>query len=112
MYEFTCMNCGKVHVVKTASTTPKKFCNRECWRQHNEKKRAAQHQTVRVTLSEPLIPSSQCEKCKYRLSLDGIWCCGYFDICGHTRTAMHPEGLTTECREFERRRQQRKQKNT
>ncbi len=60
-------------------------------------------------MSKPLVSPAKCAKCVYRSGGEGKgYHCGYELITGHTRTALHPEGLTSTCYEFKQR--QRKHK--
>jgi hypothetical protein len=52
-------------------------------------------------LSEPLVDIKYCRKCAYSLRYAKGYHCGYMFFTGHTRTALHPEGLTPTCYEFE-----------
>ena len=38
LYEYDCLNCGKHHIIPASSSAEPKFCDRECWRQYNQKK--------------------------------------------------------------------------
>lgn len=105
MYEYICLNCGKKHIERSASAAPKKFCDRRCWKEYQEKKQsAAAAAAARVAASDkrkPLVDPKFCRKCKYRVYAHDQYACGYQLITGTSRTALHPEGLTSVCHEFE-----------
>ena len=55
----------------------------------------------RVDLTKTLVNSEQCKKCVFvGGSKEGLHYCRYHEIMGHTRTSLHPEGLTSKCHEF------------
>lgn len=48
-----------------------------------------------------LVSEKLCRKCEFSYHNDCLgYHCGYLYKTGTTRTAMHPEGLTSECHEF------------
>lgn len=108
-YETLCPNCGKpIRPELLRENKARKFCNRQCWSEYNEKKKAlAEKQKVHRTLTPAKTPEEQCQKCRYGGSIGGTWCCSYFEIVGHTRHSLHPEGLPDECQEFEKRKRGR-----
>jgi hypothetical protein len=107
MYDFTCLNCGKKHTVPSANVAPKKFCNRTCWREYCEKTRNKAAEALAKagasdTGRKPLVDIGKCKRCVYGTGdEDSKACsCNYFVIAGHSRTSLHPEGLTSTCYEF------------
>lgn len=58
-----------------------------------------------------MVPYEQCAKCQYSIRYaDTVQVCNHFDVMGQTRTSLHPEGLTDDCKEFQPRKRQRKPK--
>lgn len=113
MYEFTCLNCGKKDVLPVTSCTPKKFCCRACYREYIAKHRTmpdtkprinsrpkAAAKAVASDIRKPLVDIRQCKKCVFGVTQSGYIHCGYVLIKGTTRTALHPDGLTSTCYEF------------
>lgn len=48
-----------------------------------------------------LVDERRCRMCEYEFHSDNLgYHCGYLHKTGTTRTAQHPEGLTSDCREF------------
>ena len=113
-YETVCPNCGKpLRRELLLENKDRKFCNRACWREYHDKKNAEREKRKAMIhkLSAQLVPPEQCERCRYGCSMGGVQGCGYFDITGHTRTSLHPEGLSGECQEFARKKRGRKPKS-
>ena len=112
-YETLCPNCGKpIRPELLAENKDGKFCNRQCWREYHDKKKAlAEKYKVSHTMTRPKTPEEQCKKCRYGNNIGGTWGCSYFEITGHTRHSIHPEGLPDECQEFQRRKRGRKPKS-
>lgn len=115
-YETLCPNCGKpIRPELLAENKDRKFCNRQCWSEYNEKK-AAEKQRKKMLirqqhyLTRPKTPEEQCKKCRYGSYIGGMWCCNYFEVAKHSRHSIHPEGLPDECQEFQRRKRGRKPK--
>lgn len=54
-----------------------------------------------IKYSKPLVDPKLCAKCVYS-ETDNVYgyCCGYLNKTGRTRTSLHPEGLTSDCKEF------------
>ena len=84
----SCKYCGK-QIEVPGENTNRLYCSESC------KKKAYR---------------AQCGKCQYGTKLENFWCCGYFEIMGHTRTSLHPEGLTSHCYEFTPRKRGRKKR--
>ena len=115
MYEFKCLNCGKSATLPSVSCTPKKFCNRNCYREYiakyrkmpdtkpriNSRPQAAPAKAGASDTSQQLVDPKLCRKCVYCVTQSNIKHCGYMFIKRTTRTALHPEGLTSTCYEFE-----------
>lgn len=114
MYDFTCLNCGKSATLPSVSCTPKKFCSRTCYREYIAKHRTMPDTKPRINkatsapakagasdTSKPLVDPKLCRKCVYCVTQSNVKHCGYMLIKGTTRTALHPEGLTSTCYEFE-----------
>lgn len=114
MYDFTCLNCGKKAVLPVTSCTPKKFCCRTCYREYIAKHRTMPDTKPRINkatgapakagasdTSQQLVDPKWCRKCVYCVTQSNIKHCGYMLIKDTTRTALHPEGLTSTCYEFE-----------
>lgn len=58
--------------------------------------------TKRVDLTKTLVSGDKCKRCVFRFgSEEGLHLCNYFEIKGHSRTSLHPEGLTSVCHEFQ-----------
>lgn len=113
MYEFECKNCGKKWTILQNNGIEKQFCNRQCWREYNEKKRKAVEQQKRINgLTPPPTPEEQCKKCLYGSQIGSNWGCSYFEIMDSARHAIHPDGLPDECQEFEPRRRGRRSNHT
>ena len=74
------------------------------------KARASDSQNVS---EKPLVDPKKCNKCIYALKKNHATShCGYVFITGRTRTAQHPEGLTSECHEFSPKPRKRKKAST
>lgn len=59
--------------------------------------------------SRPLVDPKLCAKCVYHENSNIYgFCCGYLTKTGHTRTSLHPEGLTSDCKEFKAKTRARK----
>ena len=115
MHEIICKNCGKHEIIPTHNShTDRVFCNKQCQREWWEKQRlakkakAAENDPSRKILSWPKTPEEQCKRCEYGMYIGGVWCCGHFEIAGHTRNKLHPEGLPEECQEFMKKKRKRK----
>jgi hypothetical protein len=117
MYDFTCLNCGKKAVLPVTSCTPKKFCCRTCYREYIAKHRTMPDTKPRInsrmqaapakagasdTSRKPLVDIGKCKRCAYGTGdeYSNACSCNYFVIAGHSRTSLHPEGLTSTCYEF------------
>lgn len=106
METYTCQNCGKENTIMQGGSSARKFCNRECQKEYYRKKEAVAA-VARVVASDkrkPLVdPKKHCTRCRWSISIQhgGGRHCGYMFITGKSRVAMHPEGLTSECQEFE-----------
>ena len=117
MYDFTCLNCGKKAVLPVTSCTPKKFCCRTCYREYIAKYRTMPDTKPRInsrpqaapakagasdTSRKPLVDIGKCKRCAYGTGdeYSKACSCNYFVIAGHSRTSLHPEGLTSTCYEF------------
>lgn len=57
-----------------------------------------------------MVPYEKCAKCRFSCVFENKPLCNYFEVMGHTRTSLHPEGLTDDCREFQPRKRKRKPK--
>lgn len=107
VYEFTCANCGKTQILTfREGRCSKKFCNTECMKEYWEKKRQADADEAKAARAErtkqkrKIVPKSKCRQCKYSsLNRDDTICC-YFELAGHSRLSLHPEGLNANCQEF------------
>ena len=102
-----CKYCGKPMEVPDNRKITKRYCSKNC---QDRARRARENGYLSQKMSEPLVPTEQCKKCQYGTNLENIWRCGYFEIMGHTRTSLHPEGLTSHCYEFKPRKRGRKNK--
>lgn len=108
MDKYTCLNCGTENPIMQGGSSARKFCNRDCQKAYCRKKEAAAA-AAKVVASDkrkPLVdPKKRCSRCKWAVSIGhgGGRHCGYMLITGKSRVAMHPEGLTPECQEFEQR---------
>lgn len=92
-----CKYCGKPIEILNEKRKVKQYCSDACCKRAQ---RARENGYIRPDLSKPLVPTEQCGKCHYGAMLENIWRCGYFEETGHTRTSLHPEGLTSHCYEF------------
>ena len=55
----------------------------------------------RIDRTKTLVSPTVCAKCVFRGGGEGEGhYCRYSEIMGHTRTSLHPEGLTSDCKEF------------
>lgn len=113
---FDCAWCGKHVELEWKNGRRPKYCCTDC-RKHakyalasiareernktrrlNRRQKIVQWQKAQKT---PLVPVKHCERCQWGVwSQSNCWCCGYSDVHDHTRTSMHPGGLTGECKEF------------
>lgn len=112
MYELTCKTCGKKFFHPKAETN---CCNEECRRAYKSKimcgkkyntigHKAAAAAPAKAGASDTgkqLVDPKWCRKCVYCVTQSNIKHCGYMFIKRTTRTALHPEGLTSTCYEFE-----------
>lgn len=92
-----CPNCGR------PSPWNRKFCCKACLLKYTEKQRqAAQEKAAKdAELRKVLVNPNQCHHCIYGYNYGGkIYGCGYMFIKDQTRTSLHPEGLTSDCKEF------------
>lgn len=126
--EHICKMCGKSFV---STYMESKYCSRECYakaraakvipptvRQPKPKQdKAAAEATAKAGASDnrskPLVDTKWCNRCEYGTG-DAYAkrnSCNYMNIMGHSRTSLHPEGLTSTCYEFKprKRRGRRKQ---
>jgi hypothetical protein len=116
MYEFKCLNCGKSATLPSTSCTPKKFCSRACYLEYIAKYKTMPDTKPRInkatgapakagasdTSRKPLVDIGKCKRCAYGTGdeYSNACSCNYFVIAGHSRTSLHPEGLTSTCYEF------------
>lgn len=107
MIEHHCPACGAILFYRSGKF--KKFCNSKCKADYYEKKRQekAEKAAEAAKLRVPLVPESQCKKCKYGLLFGERCGCGYMFATGQPRLLLHPEGLSAECKEFEPRKRKR-----
>ena len=102
-----CKYCGKPMEVPDNRKITKMYCSKNC---QDRARRARENGYLSQKMSEPLVSPEQCKKCQFGTNLENIWRCGYFEIMGHTRTSLHPDGLTRHCYEFKPRKRGRKNK--
>lgn len=96
MATIPCKVCGKpIEVMEKQKK--RMYCSESC---RKKAFMAKKNGFLQQKLSKPLVPTEQCGKCHYGAMLENIWRCGYFEETGHTRTSLHPEGLTSHCYEF------------
>ena len=115
MYEFICLNCGKKAILRTTSCTPKKFCCRTCYSEYVRKRGAVPDTKQEINKATAAVPAKAGASDTSKQLVDPKWCrkceygaggqfniphCGYMIKTGTTRTALHPEGLTSTCYEF------------
>lgn len=50
---------------------------------------------------KPLVDQRRCAKCRWRHIYTHHFFCGYMFFHDHSRTSLHPEGLSADCKEFE-----------
>lgn len=103
MKQLTCMQCGRQFSI---SDSKRIYCSDECRVAAREarKKRPAKQWTFRrkPTYSRPPVSTKKCLACIYGGNFGGDTpYCRYYSVTGTTRTFLHPEGLTAECKEYE-----------
>lgn len=106
-----CPNCGKEFPLDEKNgTVARKYCSMKCRKEYAEKK-AERQKLLRKTqrLSDTLVPQERCRTCRYAQKCGPLYHCGYFLQLDTTRTALHPEGLTADCKEYEPKGRTRKQ---
>lgn len=118
-HEFDCAWCGKHVVIEDYRGQPPKYCSVKCRkdisamkkREHRERERLKQQYCYTAAPDKKQertpVPISKCVKCAYSLLVGCEICCDYWEITGNSRVAMHPEGLTADCREFKPRKRAR-----
>ena len=96
-----CRNCGKELYV-TSSGKMNIFCDRQCQLEYGAKRKQekAAEAAERARLRETLVPEKQCRKCKYGFDYGGRYGCGYVYVKDQSRTSLHPEGLSGDCKEY------------
>lgn len=100
--------CGKLVQIETAFIRMRKYCSKACCKEA-QKQKELEKWKQRTILSKPLVPYKVCMNCKWsRVRNKENMSCTYMDRHDHTRTFLHPEGLTAECQEFEPRRKARR----
>ena len=110
-----CPNCGKVFPTYVeGNRTERKYCSKECWRAFTEKRAKLRYEAKHrhTALSDTLVPQKVCEKCKYHAKYGKLFHCGYMLYTDTTRTSLHPEGLTSDCKEFEPRRRRKQHESS
>lgn len=112
IYEYHCIRCGK-HVRKDVNRryTPK-YCGPECCREAQREMQRERDRTLRESRTpiqaRPLVPYRICKKCRWgRIHNKDNMSCTYLEHHDHTRTSLHPEGLTADCKEFEPKRRKK-----
>lgn len=100
-----CKYCGKPMEVPDNRKTTKKYCSKICSEKARYKR---EHENLTKKMSDPLVDPEFCRVCQYGTNLENFWRCGYFEETGHTRTSLHPEGLTSHCYEFKPKKRGRK----
>ena len=107
-YEFDCAWCGKHVALEEFRGHPQKFCCKRCCNKAYEARRGGKKQEPKERPG-PLVPLEKCEKCRFSSRPTGeYFMCAYHEIMGHSRTSLHPEGLTSDCKEYQPRRRSRK----
>jgi hypothetical protein len=116
MYEVICKYCGAKKVYPHHGRYPTTFCNKECSDAYDAKvrreRRAAAREKRNVSSqSQTPVPLERCQKCKYGSKIG----CNYMLETGKSRVAMHlgekhPKILPADCKEFEPRPRQRRNK--
>ena len=113
-YFGVCPGCGKkFSLYENGNLKERKYCSKECWmayarNQMEEKQQAEQKRRGRRPSGpKTLVPQERCQKCKYSAKYRNLYHCGYMLMKGTTRTALHPEGLTADCLEFEPKRRRK-----
>lgn len=109
IYTGICPNCGKEFALfVNGHQEERKYCSKECWRECVRKRaEAKKHRGRPHSISKTLVPQERCQKCKYSAKYSHFYHCGYVLMKGTTRTALHPEGLTADCQEFEPKRRRK-----
>lgn len=105
LYEFTCAGCGKKTSVAYRCGGPPKYCSVEC-REAAQKER---DRKARKRFTQPPVPYRVCKKCRWGRCTNNSTSllCTYSEYHDTSRTALHPEGLTADCKEFEPKRRKR-----
>ena len=101
LIERHCAACGAT-LYDRKQCDIRKFCNSKCQAAYHARKRqqAAEKAAEAAKRRKTLIPESQCRKCIYGCVYGGRFGCGYVFETGTPRLLLHPEGLTSECKEF------------
>ena len=112
MYELTCKTCSKKFFHKKAETN---CCSEECRRAYQSKIMRGKKYAPRIShvataapakagasdTGKQMVDPKWCRKCEYGAGGEqGTPYCGSMLKTGTTRTALHPEGLTSTCYEF------------
>lgn len=116
---FDCAWCGQHVELEWLSGRRPRYCCTACRKaaknsidslaRENRKKlkKLSRRQKIiewRQMQKTPLVSTKQCDHCQWGVySQSNMWYCGYSDVHEHTRTSMHPDGLTSQCQEFEER---------
>lgn len=113
-YFGVCPGCGKkFSLYENGNLKERKYCSKECWAAYVDGKKAEQEEKAkkrrgrRAAIHQTLVPQERCEKCKYSQRYLDLYHCGYVLVKDTTRTALHPEGLTADCQEFEPKRRRK-----
>lgn len=105
MYEVICKYCGTKKVYPNYRGHPTKFCDSKCqaaWSAKNKRDQLAEKRNRQACrkYSQVIMLEEQCAGCYYSGVVGGCVCCNYFEIAGHTRHSLHPDGLPQVCEEY------------
>lgn len=116
MYEFDCRWCGKHMSYDWLNGRRPIYCCASCRKEANRaatreaiksperqkgRERKIRLEELRQQRAKQLAQTECCKQCKWGVLLQShSWCCGYSDVNDHTRTSLHPDGLTEDCKEF------------
>lgn len=105
IYEYNCARCGKPVRKEFSRRYAPKYCGPECCREAQKERERALRETRKPLRPLPLVPYKTCKKCRWgRIHNKENMSCTYMEHHDHTRTSLHPEGMTADCKEFEPRR--------
>lgn len=102
IYEFNCARCGEKQSVEYTFGGHPKYCSscRSIAYRENKNIRGKNGEGISNYYS-PLVDLRKCGRCCYSQGGGKTGTiCMYFELTGHSRTFLHPEGLTADCKEY------------